>query len=122
MIFQNEPTSCYITGKGERIRFYNTTADGHGGMSVEHREEMRKIAALIAEQKIHDLVPQMAKEIYKQSINDILKGIQYDIDTIVNIAVDDSRNIFTSSKARKVVSDKICNEIVKGLNDLELKL
>lgn len=98
------------------------TQDGHGGMAAEHRAEMTQIAKQVAAQQIKALVPQMARDIYKQSLADVLKGIRYDLDTIVNIAFDDGRDIFTSSKARKVVSDAIYKEIIKGLGNLECKL
>lgn len=95
------------------------TQDGHGGMAAEHRAEMEHIAKQVATQQIKALVPKMAREIYKESLKDVLKGLQYDLDTIVNIAFDDGRDIFTSSKSRKVVSDAIYKEIIKGLGNLE---
>lgn len=98
------------------------TRDGHGGMQAEHRAEMAEIASRIAEKKIKEIVPQMAKEIYINSLDDVLRGIQYDIDTIVNIAFEDGREIFTSSKARKAVSDAIYKEIVKGLGKAKIKI
>lgn len=108
------------TSKLTNVRFYNQ--DFHGGHALEHRMEMEQIASQIAEQKIKEIVPQMAQEIYKDSLGAVLRGLQYDIDTVVNIAFDDGRDIFTSSKAQKVVSDAIYKEILKGLGDLQYKL
>ena len=106
--------------KGARVRWYGSdTQDGHGGMAAEHRAEMQAIASQIAEQKIKEIVPQMAQDIYINSLKDILRGIQYDIETVVNIAFSDGRDVFTSSKARKAVSDAIYKEVIKGLANLK---
>lgn len=83
---------------------------------------MRAIAEAVAEQKIKALVPQMAREIYRQSLKDVLRGLEYDVNTIVNVAFDDGRDIFSSSKTRKMVSDTIYKEIIKGLGNLEYKI
>ena len=84
--------------------WHRNTQDGHGGMGDEHRAEMAEIANRVAEEKIKSLVPQIAREIYKNSLADVLRGLQYDIDTVVDFAFEDGREIFTSSKTRKAVS------------------
>ncbi len=104
------------------LAYPKPAADGHGGRAAEHRMEMQEIASQIAEQKIKEMVPQMAQEIYRKSLGTVLRGLQYDIETVVNIAFDDGRDIFISSKARKIVSDAIYKEILKGLEDLECKV
>lgn len=83
---------------------------------------MQAIATKVAEQKIREIVPQMAQEIYMKSLDGILRGIQYDIETIVNVAFDDGRDIFTSSKARKMVSEAIYKEVLKGLKKESFKM
>lgn len=105
----------------EGARVFNID-DGHGGMAYEHREEMREIAAEVAERKIKELVPQMARDIYRQSLEDVLRGLRYDVETVVNIAFENGKDIFTSSKARKVVSDAVYKEIIKGLEKLEFMI
>ena len=109
-------------GNGKIAYFPNYTQDGHGGMAYEHHVEMREIAAEVAERKIKELVPQMARDIYRQSLGDVLRGLRYDVETVVNIAFENGRDIFTSSKARKVVSDAVYKEIIKGLEKLEFKI
>ena len=91
-------------------------------MAEEHREEMVQIAEQIAEEKIRAMVPQIVREIYMQSLEDELRGLQYDIETIVEIAFNDGMEIFKSSKARKAVSDAIYKEILKGLKDIHVKV
>ena len=98
------------------------TSDGHGGRGEEHRAEMQAIATKVAEQKIREIVPQMAQEIYTKSLDSILRGIQYDIETIVNVAFDDGRDIFTSSRARKMVSEAIYKEVLKGVKKESFKI
>ena len=89
---------------------------------VQHREEMRQIAAEVAEQQIKVLVPQIAKEIYRQSLESLINGIQYDVETAVNIAFTDGRNIFTDSKTRKIVSHAILEELKKEINKIVIKI
>lgn len=109
-------------GNGKKGYFPNGTMDGHGGRGKEHREEMKQIATEIAQQQIKALVPQMALQIYRESIKDILRGLQYDIETAVNIAFSDGRDIFNSSKCRKMVSEAIYKELLKGLGNLTINL
>ena len=97
------------------LSFPKPTADGHGGMAMEHRREMQEIASQIAEQKIKERVPEMARDIYRKSLDAVLRGLQYDIETVVNVAFDDGRDIFTSSKARKIISDAIYKEVLNEL-------
>lgn len=109
-------------GDGMAAYYPNHTQDGHGGRAEEHHAEIRAIAEAVAEQKIKELVPQMARDIYRQSLKDVLRGLEYDVNTIVNVAFDDGRDIFSSSKTRKMVSDAIYKEIIKGLGNLEYKI
>ena len=81
-----------------------------------------QIAEQIAEEKIKAMVPQIVREIYMQSLEDELRGLRYDIETIVEIAFNDGREIFQSSKARRAVSDAIYKEILKGLKDIRVKI
>ena len=110
--------SSYHPTPGERIRYYNTnhTQDGHGGRSAAHREEMRQIA----ESAIKELVPDMAIQIYADTVQDILNALQYDIETIVNISFDDAQDIITSKKARKYVSDRIMREVIKHVESMKI--
>ncbi len=119
MIRNYNPRGTYTINEKGGYEWHRNTQDGHGGMSEEHRAEMAEIANYIAEQKIRELVPQIAREIYMKSLADVLRGIQYDINTIVEFAFDDGREIFNSSKARKAVSDAIYREILKGLKNKE---
>ena len=110
--------SSYQPKQGEKIRYYNrnNTQDGHGGRAAEHREEMRQIA----EETIKELVPNMAVQIYAETVQDMLNALQYDIETIVSLSFDDAQDIFTSKKARKYVSDKLTNEVIKHLNKMKI--
>lgn len=119
MIKNYNPRGTYTINEKGGYEWHRNTQDGHGGMSEEHRAEMTEIASHIAEQKIRELVPQIAREIYMKSLSDVLRGIKYDINTIVEFAFDDGREIFNSSKARKAVSDAIYREILKGLKNKE---
>lgn len=89
---------------------------------IHHRKEMRQIAAEVAEQQIKTLVPQMVKELLRQSLGTITNAIQYDVETAVNIAFNDGRDIFTDSKTRKIVSHAILEELKKEIDKIVIKL
>lgn len=118
MLINYNPRGTYSINERGGYEWHRNTQDGHGGRAEEHREEMVQIA----EEKIKAMVPQIVREIYIQSLEDELRGLQYDIETIVEIAFNDGMEIFKSSKARKAVSDAIYKEILKGLKDIHVKV
>ena len=99
MLINYNPRGTYSINERGGYEWHRNTQDGHGGMAEEHREEMVQIAEQIAEEKIKAMVPQIVREIYMQSLEDELRGLRYDIETIVEIAFNDGREIFQSSKA-----------------------
>lgn len=122
MLINYNPRGTYSINERGGYEWHRNTQDGHGGMAEEHMEEMVQIAEQIAEEKIKAMVPQIVREIYMQSLEDELRGLRYDIETIVEIAFNDGREIFQSSKARRAVSDAIYKEILKGLKDIHVKV
>ena len=109
-------TDRYAPPPGNNLAAYRRTQDGHGGRSAEHREEMRQIA----EAAIKELVPNMAMQIYADTIQDMLNALRYDIETIVNISFDDAHDIFTSKRVRKYVSDKITREVIEHIDNMKI--
>lgn len=92
--------------------------DGHGGNSIRHRAEMRKIA----EEAINDLVPHIAEKYFTEAAEKIIGAIQYDIETIVSVAVDSGEEIFNSKKCKQVISDRIVKEIKASLSNITIKI
>ena len=54
----------------------------------------------IAEKAINDIVPKMAADIYNEAIKRLIGAIQYDIETVVSVAVDSGEEIFNSKKCK----------------------
>lgn len=92
--------------------------DGHGGRRAEHIEEMRQITKEI----VLDLTPKIAVEIYNESLQRLVGALQYDIETIVTVSLEDAQNIFNSAQCRKVISDRIMKELKARLDGLEFKI
>ena len=90
-------------GPDGSVLYRKDPRDGHGGHSVAHRAEMRQIA----ETAIKELVPNMAMQLYADTIRDMLNALRYDIETVVNISFDDAHDIFTSKKARKYKASRL---------------
>lgn len=97
---------------------YRRTQDGHGGHAAEHRREMQTIA----KEAVFEYAPEIAASIYNTAIERLVGALQYDIDTIVSVSLQDAGEIFNSSKCRKVISDRIMKEIKAQLKDITIKL
>ena len=89
--------------------------DGHGGRSAEHAAEMRQIAVEV----VKELAPQIAAQIYNESLQRLVGALQYDIETIVSVSLEDAKNIFNSAQCRRVISDRIMKELKARLDGLE---
>lgn len=94
------------------------TNDGHGGNAQQHREEMRQIAIDV----VKEYTPIIAADIYNQTITRLIGAIKYDVETVVSVAVDNAEEIFNSSKFKRVVSDRILQELKAKITDINIKL
>lgn len=94
------------------------TRDGHGGRAEEHRAEMRKIAIEV----INEYVPQIAAEIYNNALQRLLGAIQYDVESVVSVAVDGIGEIFNGHKVKKIISDRIMQEMKARLTDIKISI
>lgn len=64
----------------------------------------------------------MAAEIYNEAIQRLIGAMEYDIETTVSVAFDDAGEIFRGSKYRKLISDRIVQELRSKLKDVNLRL
>ena len=108
--YQGAHSNGNLCGRGSQ--------DGHGGRSIEHREEMRQIAKEVVE----ELAPQIAAQIYNESLQRLVGALQYDIETIVSVSLEDAKNIFNSAQCRKIISDRIMRELKARLDGLEFRI
>lgn len=92
--------------------------DMHGGRAEEHREEMRQIAL----ETIQQYVPQIAAEIYNNALQRLIGAIQYDVESVVSVAVDGIGEIFNGRKLKKIISDNILQEMKARLTDIDIKI
>ena len=94
------------------------TRDGHGGRAEEHKAEMRKIA----EEAIYDLVPTISAEIYNNAVQRLIGAIHYDVESVVSVAVDGIGEIFNGHKVKKIISDRIMQELQARLTDINITI
>lgn len=94
------------------------TRDGHGGRAEEHKAEMRKIA----EETIYDLVPTISAEIYNNALQRLLGAIQYDVESVVSVGIDGIGEIFNGHKVKKIISDRIMQELQARLTDINITI
>ena len=87
--------------------YYHRTSDGHGGHAAEHRKEMQEIA----EQTIKTIVPQMIDEygaqVWQRLIGQLHGVLSRDVESIVNIAFDGIKDIFTDTRTQKFICDSV---------------
>ena len=98
------------------------TQDGHGGRAELHRSEMEEIARkIIAEERarlmeeIEEKILQAQYRAYEQALQDVMRVLEYDIESVTKIGIDVCRDIFESKEAQKFISDQICKAITKEL-------
>lgn len=92
--------------------------DGHGGHSAQHRQEMMEIAKAA----VYEYAPQIAAAIYNDALQRLIGAMEYDIETIVTVSMEDVGEIFSSSRCRKVISDRITRELKARLDGLEFRI
>lgn len=76
----------------------------------------------IAKEAVFEYAPEIAARIYNSAIERLIGALQYDIDTIVSVSLEDAGEIFNSSKCRKVISDRIMKEIKAQLKDITIRI
>lgn len=113
-----------MVDRSKNLCAYNRfdTQDGHGGRAEEHRQEMREIAEQVAEQKIRELVPQMAVDLYNSCLQRLYEGITRDVETVVNVSMEQIGDIYKSSSLRKVLTDNIRRQMIANIGDVSLTI
>ena len=76
----------------------------------------------IAKEIVQELAPQNAAQIYNESLQRLVGALQYDIETIVSVSLEDAKNIFNSAQCRRVISDRIMKELKARLDGLEFRI
>ena len=75
-----------------------------------------------AEAVARQLVPTMCAEIYNEALTRLVGAMQYDVETVVSVAIDDVGQIFNSRQFHKVVSDRIMQAMKSRLTNLEIRI
>lgn len=60
-------------------------------------------------------------EAYEQAIQDVLRVLEYDVQSITQIGIEGCRDIFEGKAAQKFISDQIMRTIQKELRDKHLR-
>ena len=68
-------------------------------------------------EELERMMYEIAYAAYKQAIEDFLRALEYDIESVTRIGFEGCRDIFEDKKTQKFISDHIMKEIQKRLND-----
>ena len=105
------------------------TWDGHGGHAEEHRAEMTEIAREVYAtertkdmEKIERMVQEKMYLAYEQAMQDVLRALEYDVQSVTRIGIDGCRDIFESKQAQKYISDQVMKTIKKELKGKHMKM
>ena len=100
------------------------TQDGHGGRAEQHRSEMEEIARkIIAEERarlmeeIEEKILQAQYRAYEQALHDVMRVLEYDIESVTKIGIEGCRDIFEDKKAQRFISDHVIKAIQKELKN-----
>ena len=98
--------------------------DGHGGKSEEHRAEMQEIAREVFKEERAQLLEEFEERLltaqyqaYEQALRDVLRALEYDIQSVTRIGIEGCKDIFEGKKAQKFISEQIMKVIEKELKN-----
>ena len=102
--------------------------DGHGGKAAEHHEEMRELAREIFKEEraammeeVKNMMYEAQYQAYKQALEDVVRVLEYDIQSVTRIGIEGCKDIFEGKKAQKFISDQILKSIEKELKSKHFK-
>ena len=84
---------------------------------MEHRQEMEQIAEHIVQKQVAEIIPEIQREAYQSAMRDLLTALEFDVQTVVEVAFENGERIFRDSKTQKVIAKKIMQQIKKHLSD-----
>ena len=106
-----------------------SVCDGHGGDAAEHRAEMTEVAREIYAverakdmEKIERMIQEKMYLAYEQAMQDVMRALEYDVQSVTRIGIDGCRDIFESKQAQKYISDQVMKTIKKELKGKHLKM
>lgn len=101
------------------LRFASSANDGHGGHAAEHAQMMECIANEVVDKKITELLKTVEQDAYAAAYAHMIKDLSFDVQTAVNLALDDVGKITLDTRTRNVIATNLMNEIrtqIEGLN------
>ncbi len=105
-------------GKGGYI-WRRNTQDGHGGHSLQHRQEMELIADAVVQKRMNEALPEIKRAAVEQAYSDLLQALSFDVTSAVNIGFKNGESIFKDKKTQKIVADAVMREVYKQLKRMK---
>jgi hypothetical protein len=72
-------------------------------------------------ERIEQMVQEKMYLAYEQALQDVLRVLEYDIESVTKIGVNGCKEIFEGKAAQKFISDQIMRTIQKELRDKHLR-
>lgn len=125
------PSGIDNNGNYYYVRSGITLSNTHGSLENRdiHLREFEDVCNLIIDKKLNQFtkdlntyIDNLANEKIERVIEGYLKGTQYDVDVIAQIALDTGNEIFKGEQVKRYISDTIFKEIKKQLEGKTFKI
>lgn len=104
-------TYGHIHGQNEEIHHREMVNAAEMVVATNVPQMIESITEGLIEKKVEEIVPRLCREIYNESITNLIGAIQYDVNTAVDISINDFGQITAGSKVSKFISNAIMNEL-----------
>ena len=74
------------------------------------------------EPKLEKMMHDKMYDAYEQALQDVMRVLEYDVESVTRIGIDGCRDIFESKQAQKYISDQVMKTIKKELKGKQLKM
>ena len=118
-----------FTGNLQYVSSSYILSNTHGGHEDLHLREFEKVCNEVIDKKISLAMAELEKslpQLINQKLEEVaaayLKGTEYDIDVVAQVALDSGNEIYKGEQVKKFISDAIFNEIKKQLDKKTFKI
>ena len=85
------------------------------------KEMVSELAPEITKEVVLELVPSIAAQIYNEALKKLVGAMEYDIETILSVSLEDAGELIRSKKFSKVISDKIAKSLKANIKGMTIK-
>lgn len=127
------PSGIDNSGNYYYVKSGLTLSNTHGGHSEQHLREFEEVCNQIIDDKLRQLtdkledtiastVEEYGRMVWTQLVESVVGALQTDVNSEVQIAFDNARDIFYGSKAQQYISDNVMKAMIKEIEKIKFTL